>query len=87
MTHSWTEDMSPVWTAVNQYQWPVPLPRRVSLEYLRAELLSLGAEYIWIDVICLQQNTKVDVSNYGGTRVDALEEMRQEEIEIRCTYD
>ena len=60
VTHGWTSDMSPVWTAINQYQWPVPLPKDVSLESLRSELLTFGAEYIWIDVLCLRQESEVD---------------------------
>ena len=60
VTHSWTRDMSPVWTAINQRQWPVPLPRNISLESLRSELLTLGAEYVWIDVLCLRQQSEID---------------------------
>ena len=50
VTHSWTNDMSPMWTAINQHQWPVPLPKDISLEYLRSELLELGAEFVstWV---------------------------------------
>ena len=57
VSHSWTSDMSPVWTRINQYQWPVPLPKDISLDYLRSELLDLGAEYIWLDVVCLRQKS------------------------------
>ena len=60
VTHSWTSDMSPIWTAINQQQWPVPLPKDISLESIRSELLTLGAEYVWIDVLCLRQKCKVD---------------------------
>ena len=55
VSHSWTNDMSPTWTAVNQHQWPIPLPKDITLDKLRSELLTLGAEYIWIDVVCLRQ--------------------------------
>ena len=72
VTHSWTSDMSPVWTAINQFQWPVPLPKDITLEYLRSELLTLGAEYVWLDVICLRQKTEVN----------SLEELRQQEWKI-----
>ena len=57
VSHSWTSDMSPTWTAVNQYEWPVPLPKGITLESLRSELLSLGAEYVWVDVVCLRQQS------------------------------
>ena len=72
VTHSWTSDMSPVWTSINQHQWPVPLPKDISLEYLRSELLTLGAEYVWIDVLCLRQQSE---DNY-------LEQLRQEEWKV-----
>ncbi|RPB25181.1 hypothetical protein L211DRAFT_822609 [Terfezia boudieri ATCC MYA-4762] len=66
ITHSWTHEMVPVETSINQYQWPTPLPRLLDLEHsVRRELLNKGAEYVWLDVLCLRQhstndNTKVD---------------------------
>jgi len=61
ITHSWTYEMSPVKTSVNQYQWPTPLPRELDLEHgVRRELLSKGAEYVWLDVLCLRQHSAVD---------------------------
>ena len=72
VTHSWTGSMSPVWTTVNQHQWPVPLPKDISLEYLRSELLTLGAEYVWIDVLCLRQQSEVD----------SLEQIRKDEWKL-----
>ena len=72
VSHSWTDDMSPVWTTINQHQWPVPLPKNISLEYLRSELLTLGAEYVWIDVICLRQKSE---NNH-------LEQLRQAEWKL-----
>ena len=72
VTHSWTSDMSPVWTSINQHQWPVPLPKDINLETLRSELLTFGAEYVWIDVLCLRQQSKVDY----------LEQLRQEEWKL-----
>ena len=72
ISHSWTSNMSPVWTPINQYQWPVPLPGNISLEYLRSELLTLGAEYVWIDVLCLRQQSEDD----------SLEQLRQAEWKL-----
>ena len=72
VSHSWTSNMSPVWTAINQNQWPVLLPKGISLDYLRAELLNFGAEYIWVDVVCLRQQSEV---NY-------LEQLRREEWKL-----
>ena len=72
VSHSWTRDMPEVWTAVNQHQWPIPLPKGISLDYLRSELLTLGAEYIWLDVVCLRQE--------GDD--DNLERIREEEWKV-----
>ena len=60
VSHSWTSDMSPVWTAINQYQWPVPCPKGITLDNLRTELLAFGAEYVWLDIICLRQQSEVE---------------------------
>ena len=78
VSHSWTEDVSPVDTPVNAYEWPVPLPRGVTLEAVRNELLNLGAQYVWLDVVCLRQESsdsahedlrtkewKIDVATIG----------------------
>ena len=72
VTHSWTSDMSSVWTSINQYQWPVPIPKNISLEYLRSELLTLGAEYVWVDVLCLRQQSEDE----------SLEQLRQQEWKL-----
>ena len=72
VTHSWTSDMTPVLTAINQFQWPVPLPKGISIESLRSELLTLGAEYVWLDVICLRQRSELD----------SLEQLRQKEWKL-----
>jgi len=56
ITHSWTNEMLPVKTSINQYQWPTPLPPGLDLDHnVRRELLSKGAEYVWLDVLCLRQ--------------------------------
>ena len=72
LSHSWTNDMSPVWTTINQHQWPVPLPKKITLNYLRTELLAFGAEYVWLDVVCLRQKTEID----------SLEQLRQQEWKL-----
>ena len=58
VSHSWTSDMPPVSTAVNQHQWLIPLPENIGLDDVRSELLTLGAEYIWLDVVCIRQNSE-----------------------------
>jgi hypothetical protein len=66
ISHSWTDDMEQVDTPVNAFEWPVPLPRGVTLEDVRTELLHLGAEYVWLDVLCLRQ--KCDDNHREGLR-------------------
>ena len=68
ITHSWTNDMSPVQTSINQGQWPVPLPRDLNLDDVRRELLNMGAEYVWVDVLCLRQHSGAD--GHGHTKHD-----------------
>jgi len=58
ITHSWASRMDPVLTSINQYQWPIPLPEGLDLDNtLRVELLNAGGAYVWLDVLCLRQNT------------------------------
>ena len=72
VSHSWTSDMSPIWTAINQYQWPVPCPKGTNLDDLRSELLTFGAEYVWLDIVCLRQQSGVD----------CLERLRRDEWKL-----
>ncbi|KAK0183702.1 hypothetical protein F5146DRAFT_1008068 [Armillaria mellea] len=44
----------------------VPIPKDASLDLIRIEMLNLGAEYAWLDVLCLRQK--------GGVREDLREE-------------
>ncbi|GJE93720.1 hypothetical protein PsYK624_098810 [Phanerochaete sordida] len=57
VSHSWVDDreIQYVWTPINARLWPVPIPYGTTLEYVRAELLNMGAEYVWLDVLCLRQ--------------------------------
>ena len=57
VSHSWVDDMTAIETPVNQYEWPVPIPTGVTLEMVRNELLNLGAEYVWLDILCLRQRS------------------------------
>ncbi|KAK0477427.1 hypothetical protein IW261DRAFT_1338608, partial [Armillaria novae-zelandiae] len=49
-------------TPINGHEWPVPVPEDAYLDLIRLELLNLGAEYVWLDILCLKQE--------GGTRND-----------------
>ena len=57
VSHAWVRpaDRVNIWTSTNGSQWPVPLPNGVNLENVRIELLNLGAEYVFLDVLCLRQ--------------------------------
>ncbi|KAK0431776.1 hypothetical protein EV421DRAFT_2089870 [Armillaria borealis] len=57
ISHAWMSDEErvDVWTPINGYDWPVPIPKDAKLELIRIEMLNLGAEYAWLDVLCLRQ--------------------------------
>ncbi|PBK62508.1 hypothetical protein ARMSODRAFT_943112 [Armillaria solidipes] len=57
MSHAWVdeEDHMGVWTPINGYKWPVPIPNGTSLDLIRIEMLNLGLQYTWLDVLCLRQ--------------------------------
>ncbi|GJE98181.1 hypothetical protein PsYK624_144030 [Phanerochaete sordida] len=57
VSHGWVavDERVEVWTKINGNEWPVPMPRATTLDHVRVEMLNLGAEYIWLDVLCLRQ--------------------------------
>ncbi len=57
ISHAWMEkeDRLDVQTPINRYEWPVPMPKDANLDLIRIEMLNLGAEYVWLDVLCLRQ--------------------------------
>ncbi|KAF8416913.1 hypothetical protein BGX38DRAFT_1073392, partial [Terfezia claveryi] len=57
ISHSWTAftDRIFVMSPVNNYQWPVPLPKEMTLETVREQVLKMNCSYSWLDVICLRQ--------------------------------
>ncbi|KAK0493591.1 hypothetical protein EDD18DRAFT_1356536 [Armillaria luteobubalina] len=84
ISHAWMDKDScrDVQTAINDYQWPVPIPNATDLEQIRIEMLNLGAEYVWLDVLCLRQEGglmkdlwvkewKVDVPTIGSVYAGA----------------
>ncbi len=72
ISHAWMEekDRAVVWTPINGYEWPVPIPKDADLNLIRIEMLNLGLEYVWLDVLCLRQ--------VGGRR----EDLRTEEWKL-----
>ncbi|PBK79142.1 hypothetical protein ARMGADRAFT_185164 [Armillaria gallica] len=71
ISHAWVDekDRVDVRTPINGKEWPVPIPKDADLNLIRIEMLNLGAEYAWLDVLCLRQKEE------GGPR----EDMRVEE--------
>ncbi|GJE94698.1 hypothetical protein PsYK624_108690 [Phanerochaete sordida] len=57
VSHPWVHSnrRHTVMTLINNFRWPVPVPVDVDLEQVRIELLNCGAQYAWLDVLCLRQ--------------------------------
>lgn len=57
VSHSWKEASKrrARRTRINGKAWAAPLPLDTNLHGLRIELLNLGAEYVFLDVLCLRQ--------------------------------
>ncbi|KAK0232755.1 hypothetical protein IW262DRAFT_1451227 [Armillaria fumosa] len=57
ISHAWLDKSrrKNVLTPINGHQWPVPIPEDANLDLIRIEMLNLGAEYAWLDVLCLRQ--------------------------------
>ncbi|KAK0430966.1 hypothetical protein EV421DRAFT_2024796 [Armillaria borealis] len=57
ISHAWVEekDRGNVLTPINGFEWPVPIPKDTNLDLIRIEMLNAGAEYAWLDVLCLRQ--------------------------------
>ncbi|KAK0438756.1 hypothetical protein EV421DRAFT_1822937, partial [Armillaria borealis] len=66
ISHAWVDekDRVDVRTLINGKEWPVPIPKDADLNLIRIEMLNLGAEYVWLDVLCLRQKEE------GGPRED-----------------
>ncbi|PBL00181.1 hypothetical protein ARMGADRAFT_1072558 [Armillaria gallica] len=88
ISHAWMDekDRALVWTPINGYEWPVPIPKDANLNLIRIEMLNLGLEYAWLDVLCLRQvggpgedlraeEWKVDVPTIGRVYQD---------VEVAC---
>ncbi|KAK0477280.1 hypothetical protein IW261DRAFT_1609010 [Armillaria novae-zelandiae] len=81
ISHAWVDekDRTAVWTPINGYEWPVPIPKDADLNLIRIEMLNLGLEYAWLDVLCLRQE--------GGPREDLrVEEWRLDVPTIGLVY-
>ncbi|KAK0438762.1 hypothetical protein EV421DRAFT_938706 [Armillaria borealis] len=82
ISHAWVDekDRVDVLTPINGKEWPVPIPKDADLNLIRIEMLNLGAEYAWLDVLCLRQK--------GGPREDLrVEEWRLDVPTIGYVYN
>ena len=61
VSHSWRPafERQAVLTTINGRAWRVPIPRGTTLNEIRNELLILGAEYVFLDVLCLRQKDEL----------------------------
>ncbi len=57
ISHAWVDEKDRKYemTPINGYEWSVPMPKGANLDLIRIEMLNLGAEYVWLDVLCLRQ--------------------------------
>ncbi|PBK59154.1 hypothetical protein ARMSODRAFT_983251 [Armillaria solidipes] len=57
ISHAWVDisHRKKVDTPINGHEWPVPIPEDANLDLVRIEMLNLGVEYAWLDVLCLRQ--------------------------------
>ncbi|PBK64617.1 hypothetical protein ARMSODRAFT_845515, partial [Armillaria solidipes] len=82
ISHAWMDehDRMDVLTPINGHEWPVPILKDASLDLIRIEMLNLGVEYAWLDVLCLRQ--------VGGRREDLrMEEWKIDVPTIGYVYD
>ncbi|PBK58951.1 hypothetical protein ARMSODRAFT_851361, partial [Armillaria solidipes] len=67
-------------TPINGHEWPVPILKDANLDLIRIEMLNVGMEYAWLDVLCLRQ--------VGGRREDLrMEEWKVDVPTIGSAYD
>ncbi|KAK0184431.1 hypothetical protein F5146DRAFT_1006437 [Armillaria mellea] len=57
ISHAWVDEKDRVglMSPINGNRWPVPMPKDANLDLIRIEMLNLGVEYAWLDVLCLRQ--------------------------------
>ncbi|KAK0479151.1 hypothetical protein IW261DRAFT_1365401, partial [Armillaria novae-zelandiae] len=57
ISHAWVDekDRMNMMTLINGEEWPVPMPKDANLNLIRIEMLNHGAQYAWLDVLCLRQ--------------------------------
>ncbi|KIP05737.1 hypothetical protein PHLGIDRAFT_487210 [Phlebiopsis gigantea 11061_1 CR5-6] len=65
VSHSWVDrtERQYVRTPVNGCEWPVALPYVTTLHRVRIELLNMGAEYVFLDIVCNRQRDELSQAN------------------------
>ncbi|KAK0479796.1 hypothetical protein IW261DRAFT_1625475 [Armillaria novae-zelandiae] len=82
ISHAWVDkkDRTAVWMPINYYAWPVPIPKNADLNLIHIEMLILGHEHVWLDVLCLRQEGRLWEDLHA-------EEWRVDVPTIRHVYD
>lgn len=86
ISHAWVaeKDREYKMTPINGYEWPVPIPKDADLDRIRIEMLNLGAEYVWLDVLCLRQEGRGEDPHGAISQEDwdYREALRKEEWKV-----
>ncbi|KAK0187497.1 hypothetical protein F5146DRAFT_1206265 [Armillaria mellea] len=86
ISHAWVtdQDLKREMTSINGYAWPVPIPKDANLDLIRIEMLNLGAEYVWLDVLCLRQEGQGEDprGNPSQEEWDKREALRKQEWKL-----
>ncbi|KAK0221315.1 hypothetical protein IW262DRAFT_1271959 [Armillaria fumosa] len=86
ISHAWVadNDLKYEMTPINGYEWPVPMPKDADLDRIRIEMLNLGAEYVWLDVLCLRQERQLKdaCGNTSQEEWDRRDVLRKKEWKV-----
>ncbi|PBK88091.1 hypothetical protein ARMGADRAFT_1085068 [Armillaria gallica] len=76
ISYAWTDPPHRinVLTPINANEWRVPMHKDGNLDLVRIELLNLGAEYVWLDILCLRR--------YDSQEPEEKERLRKEEWKL-----
>ncbi|KAK0224546.1 hypothetical protein EDD85DRAFT_981251 [Armillaria nabsnona] len=89
ISHTWMDekDHTVVWMPINRYKWPIPIPKDADLNLIRIEMLNLGAEYAWLDVLCLRQEGDLESDWSWFRHTGMLQEIGNERVIAGDTPD
>ncbi|PBK58791.1 hypothetical protein ARMSODRAFT_1027958 [Armillaria solidipes] len=82
ISHAWVgdEDRMSIMTPINGNEWPMPMPKDGSLDLVCIEMLNIGVEYAWLDILCLRQEG-------GHSEHLCMEEWKLDVPTIGAMYD